>query len=72
MNIVTLKVRSDDLQTLIDVLDLEEEAFSDAMHNDTMEPAKGWEELLGRAGSYSEILASIGRIKEAVEDGQPD
>ena len=72
MNIINIKVRDDDIQTLNDVLDLEEEAFTDAMHNDTKEPAKGWEDLLGRAGSYSEIITSIKRIKEAIEDGQPD
>jgi hypothetical protein len=61
----------DERVLLRDVLDMEIEAFQDAMHRDTDEAPehdkpKTMEELLARAGSYSDILASLQSIRKKV------
>lgn len=72
MNIITIKVRSDDLTILSDLLSIEEEQFKEAQVDTSTQLHKNWGELLEDAGSLGEIIISIDRIKEAIEDGQPD
>jgi hypothetical protein len=72
LDITNIKVRSDDLTILNDLLNIQEEEFKDAQSNMDVKIQKGWEELLEDAGSFSDVIASINRIKEAIEDGQPD
>ncbi len=52
--------------TLRDVLDIQIEAFEDAMHRDTLEPEvlRSWEALLTRAGSYGDIVNDLRSIRK--------
>jgi hypothetical protein len=59
--------------TLRDVLDMEIEAFEDAMHRDTdqapeHDKPKTLEELLERSGSYGETISQLQSIRRKVND----
>lgn len=71
MQIINIQVRADDATVLNEVLDIEENAFEDAMSRESDEPHENWEQLLELTGSYSDTIAVIKRVKEAIESGRP-
>jgi hypothetical protein len=52
---------------LRDVLDIEIDAFEDAMHDEGKEEAiRSWDSLLSRTGSYGETIAVLRSIRKKV------